>query len=239
MDDSHSGRRREGYGGISAGDPLGEGLPSRQGQQPQAEADALLLEIPLQLLGMIQFDYPDAFAAAASKMISIFGANSPIGLAGTLHSQGNQALDNASIGGPDGAFHFEDLLPPPDGNFDAPSVIADVQNSLGGCSGACLAFDPGASDCTLVCSEEIGEVAEPELLLHTYVVTLLDTLDLGIAWERRPDALAFFSIGGDPGSFFLNDVSALLVPSVPALSPSILGAVALGLVALGAWRLRR
>ena len=215
------------------------GVPTPTTLQAQAEADALLLEIPLQLLGMIQFDYPDAFAAAANKMISVFGANSPIGLAGTLHSQINQALDNASIGGPDGAFHFEDLLPPPEGNFDAPSVIADVQNSLGGCSGACLAFEPGAADCALVCSEEIGEVAEPELLLHTYVVTLLDTLDLGIACERRPDALAFVSIGGDPSSFFLNDVSALLVPSVPALSPSILGAVALGLVALGAWRLRR
>ena len=214
-------------------------IPTPTTLQAQAEADVLLLEIPRQLLEMIQLDYPDAFEVAASEMISVFGANNPIGLAETLHSYINQALDNASIGGPNGAFHSEDLLPPPDGNFDASSVIADVQNSLGGCSGACLAFGHSAADCALACSEEIGVVAEPELLLHTYVVMLIDTLDLVIACERRPDALAFVNMGEDPSSFFLNDLSSLLVPAVPALFPSLLGAVALGLVALGAWRLRR
>ena len=207
--------------------------------QAQAEADAQLREIPVPLLEGIQLAYPGPFAAAASAMVAVFGQDDPAGLGGTLHANIDQAVDNASVGGPDGSFHFEDLLPPPEGNFDAQAVIADVEGSFGGCAGFCLALGASAADCQATCADEIGTVEEPQLLLHSYVVTLIDRLDLGIACQRRPSELAFLAIEGEPSAFFLGEVSALLEQGVPALYPVFFGSAALILAAAGAWRIRK
>ena len=207
--------------------------------QAQAEADAQLREIPVPLFEGIQLDYPGPFAAAASSMVSVFGQDDPPGLATTLHANIDQAVDNASVGGPDGAFHFEDLLPSPEGNFDAQAVLTDVEGSFGGCAGFCLALGASATDCQASCADEIGTIEEPQLLLHSYVVALIDTLDLGIACQRRPSELSFLAIEGEPSAFFLSEVSALLEQGVPALYPVFFGSAALILAAAGAWRIRR
>ncbi len=158
--------------------------------QAQADADAQLRDIPVQLLEQIKIDYPGPFTAAAGAMVAVFGQDDPPGLAATLHANIDQALDDVSIAGPDGAFHFEDLLSPPEGNFDALTVIADVENSFGGCAGFCLALGTGGANSPGACTDDIGPIEEPELLLNTYVVTLIDSLDLGIACPRTRSAAA-------------------------------------------------
>ena len=207
--------------------------------QAQFEADTQLHEISVTLLEGVKLDYPGPFAQAASAMVAVFGHHDPSGLAETLHFRIGQAVDNMSDGGPDGAFHLEDLLTPPQGDFDAQWVIEDIEESFGGCEGFCLALGSSSTDCTATCAEGIGTVEEPQQWLHSYVLTLIDALDLGIACQRKPPSIAFPAIEDEPRAFFLGAVSKLLTPEVPVLAPVVLGCAGLILAGVGIWRIHK
>ena len=203
----------------------------------QDEAFLALFDLPMGLLLDLAADFPEALSTASGMAELVWTKNWQTGPANAVQLWINSALNNI----PQSAnqqFHIEDLVTAPEGNFDSPAMILDVLNAAGGCVAACASAEVPGMDCNLACSEEISPIDEPQLLLHTYVTILLDSLDLGIACEQRPEGVPFAVMDTDALPF-LTQITAALTPGVPALSPPLIGSLALGLAALGAWSLRR
>jgi len=72
------------------------------------------------------------------------------------------------IGGSDSAFRFEDLLPPPDRQLDALSVIQEAEDAFGGCAGFCSALesDPGRNCPPVVAASEWTHPSLPGRLIR-------------------------------------------------------------------------
>ena len=67
---------------------------------------------------------------------------------------------------------------------------------------------------------------------------LAGMLELGIACDQRPAALAFADLTNDPENL-LAELALLAGALVPALAQPLLGSLAAALLALGAFRLAR